>query len=311
MADIVTLTLNPAVDVATSIDHVSDTHKLRCGPARRDPGGGGINVARVLQRLGCDCHALYLAGGAIGQMLRQLLASERVSNTGVEIAGETRENFSVHESLSGREFRFVLPGPKVTADELQCCLDQLNALPVAPRYLVLSGSLPLGAEVDTYAQITSAVDPDVTRVVLDTSGPALASALDAGVYLVKPSLSELRALTGQALSDEREWRAVAQEIVDSGRAQMVALTLGENGALLVSAERTLRAPALPVRVSSVIGAGDSFVAGMVWALNRNADLDEVFQYALAAATAALLSAGTGLCQHADVERIYRELAHSR
>lgn len=308
MAEIVTVTLNPAVDVATSVEQIVDARKLRCSAAQRDPGGGGINVARVVQRLGGDCVALYLRGGATGEVLQELLDAEHVAGVGVAIAGETRENFSVQETSTGREYRFVMPGPTVTESDLRGCIDRINALGAPPRYLVMSGSLPPGAPVDTYARIARSTCAPGTRVVLDTSGPALAAALEAGVWLVKPSLNELHSLTGQPLVNEFEWLAAAEELVRDGRAQIVALTLGERGALLVTAERVLRATGLPVQVSSSIGAGDSFVAAMVWALNRDASLDQAFHYGVAAASASLLSAGTALCTQADVERLYREVS---
>uniref|UniRef100_E1THQ9 Phosphofructokinase n=1 Tax=Burkholderia sp. (strain CCGE1003) TaxID=640512 RepID=E1THQ9_BURSG len=308
MPQIVTITLNPAVDVATSVDRVTDTRKLRCSPARRDPGGGGINVARVIQRLGGDCSAIYLAGGATGQMLRELLDAEAFVGVGIEIAGETRENFSVLEQSTGHEYRFVLPGPTLGALDWQRCLDEFNALEVAPRYLVMSGSLPPGAATSTYAQLTRIASARGTRVVVDTSGPALAEALNAGVWIVKPSLRELQDLTGQPLLEEPECIAVARDIVRSGRAQIVAVTLGERGALLVTAEHCLRAAGLPVKVCSSIGAGDSFLAALVWALNRNADIDEAFRYGMAAASATLLGAGTTLCERGEVERLYREIS---
>ncbi|SDI34942.1 1-phosphofructokinase family hexose kinase [Paraburkholderia phenazinium] len=308
MTDIVTVTLNPAVDVATSVEQITDTRKLRCNAARRDPGGGGINVARVVQRLGGDCVALYLCGGATGHMLRQLLDAEGAAGVGIEIAGETRENFSVQETSTGREYRFVLPGPTVTESDWQRCIDHIDALGAPPRYLVMSGSLPPGAPADVYARIARSTCAPGTRVVLDTSGPALTAALEAGVWLVKPSLNELRGLTGQPLVSEPEWIAAAEELIRDGRAQIVVLTLGELGALLMTADQILRAPGLRVRVSSSIGAGDSFLAAMVWALARDASLDEAFHYGMAAASATLLSPGTGLCQRTDVERFYREVS---
>jgi 6-phosphofructokinase 2 len=308
MPEIVTITLNPAVDVATSIERVVDTRKLRCSPARRDPGGGGINVARVIQRLGGDCSAIYLAGGATGQMLRELLDAEAFVGVGIEIAGETRENFSVLEQCTGLEYRFVLPGPTLSALDWQRCLDEFNGLEVPPRYLVMSGSLPPGAATSAYAQLARLASARGTRVVVDTSGPALAEALDAGVWIVKPSLSELQDLTGRPLLEEAECIAAAQDIARSGRARIVAVTLGERGALLVTAERCLRAAGLSVKVCSSIGAGDSFVAALIWALNRNVDIDEAFRYGMAAASATLLGAGTTLCERGEVERLYREIS---
>ncbi|WER51011.1 1-phosphofructokinase family hexose kinase [Cupriavidus sp. WKF15] len=311
MTDIVTITPNPAVDVATSVDCVADTRKLRCSEARRDPGGGGINVARVIQRLGGDCLAVYLAGGTTGLLLRQLLDAEHVTGVCLAIAGETRQNFSVSETSTGRQFRFVLPGPSVAQHEWLRCIEHLEMLAVPPRYMVMSGSLPPGIPVDFYARLARLARQRGMRIAVDTSGPALVSVLNEGVSLVKPSLRELRELTGLPLHDEEEWRSAALEIVKGGRAQMVALTLGERGALLVTADRTLRLPGLNMQVASSIGAGDSFLAAMVWALNREAGTEEAFHYGLAAASATLLSTGTGLCERADVERKYREIQRIR
>ncbi|WP_326489798.1 1-phosphofructokinase family hexose kinase [Paraburkholderia sp. ZP32-5] len=308
MAEILTLTLNPAVDVATSVDTIVDTRKLRCSAARRDPGGGGINVARVLHRLGADCEALYLAGGPLGRTLGAMIEAEGVPATCVGIAGETRENFSVRENSTGREFRFVLPGPVLAEAEWQACLRHLGELAIAPRYLVLSGSVPPGVPDDIYARIAGIARQRGTRVVLDSSGAPLAAALAAGVFLVKPSLSELCTLAGHALEDDAQRLDAARRIVRAGGAAIVALTLGEQGALVVTADRALRVRAFAVPVASSIGAGDSFVAAMVWAVNRGMSFNETLRYAVAAASASLLAEGTRLCDRDQVERIYRELA---
>jgi 6-phosphofructokinase 2 len=308
MTDILTVTMNPAVDVSTSTDKVMDTHKLRCTAAKLHPGGGGINVARVVRRLGGDCLALYPAGGVNGQLLRQMLDQEQVHSHCIAIAGETRESFSVHEESSGHDFRFVLPGPALTSPEWVACLDFVSALDVAPRYLVASGSLPPGVPADFYARLARQARACGSLVVVDTSGPSLAAALDEGVYLVKPSLRELRDLTGRPLTTEPQWREAAQQIIKNGQAQVVALSLGEDGALLVTADRTLRAQGVPVTVASSIGAGDSFVGGLVWALDRHGDLEQAFRYGMAAGAAALLTAGTALCQAADVGRLHTEVA---
>jgi len=313
MPEFLTVTLNPSVDVAMTVNRIIDTHKLRCATARRDPGGGGLNVARVIRRLGdrSDCTALYFSGGVVGQELAQLLDAEQVECISVPVADETRENFSVRETSTGKEYRFVLPGPVVSAQEwalMQRQLDALLGADVPPRYLVLSGSLPPGLPVDAHAHLVRAARRHGVRVALDTSGKALAQALHEQVFLVKPSLRELSELVGRPLPDETAWRAAAQQIVDDGLAQIVALTLGEQGALVVTREQALRAQALPVPVSSAIGAGDSFVAAMIWALNRNESFGSAFHYALAAASATLLVEGTALCRVEDVMRLYQTLS---
>jgi len=201
----------------------------------------------------------------------------------------------------------------VAQPEWAACMAYVSALGKSaspPRFLVVSGSLPPGVPTDFCAQLALAARPGGTRVVVDTSGPALAAALATGVFLVKPSLRELRDLTGRPLTHEAEWREAAQQLIHQGRAQVVALSLGEDGALLVTADQALRAKGVPIKVASSIGAGDSFVAGLVWALSRSDDLEQAFRYGMAAGAAALLSAGTALCQKADVERLHDEVTIS-
>ena len=303
MPNILTLTMNPALDVCTSIDKVVPTHKLRCAGAITHPGGGGINVARVLHRLGSDCQALYLAGGPTGKALQRLLDREQVCQQVIEIAGETRESFSVHEISSGLDYRFVLPGPTVQGHEWQAGLAHFAGLDPAPRYLVVSGGLPPGAPDDLYARLARLARQRGSLLVLDTSGPPLAAALAEGVHLVKPSLRELRDLSGLSLATPTEWRRAARHIVESGQAQIVALSLGEDGALLVTADTVLSAQGVRVPVASTIGAGDSFVGGLVWALAQGRSLEQALRQGMAAGAAALLSSGTALCAAADVERL--------
>jgi 6-phosphofructokinase 2 len=303
MPAILTVTLNPALDVWTSTARVEPTHKLRCSAAQMHPGGGGINVARVLQRLGADCLALYAAGGETGNVLRSMLAKEQVPGHCIAIAGETRESFTAHETSTGRDFRFVLPGPELAAGEWHACLEFVLSYTPVPRFIVASGSLAPGVPVDFYARLARIARSRGARFVLDASGPALAAALAEGVYLVKPSLGELRQLSGAPLETEAQWRAAAGRLVDEGRAQIVALSLGEQGALLVSKEGALRAPAVSVTVSSTVGAGDSFLGGLVHALDRGETLKDALRRAAAAGAAALLSEGTALCRAEDVEAL--------
>ena len=307
MTDIVTLTMNPCVDVSTSTERVQPTRKLRCATPKREPGGGGINVARVLHRLGADVLALYPAGGDSGARLGRLLQAEQVPALSLPIAGETRESLHVRELSAQQEYRFVMPGPTLAEAEWQSCLERTAALQPFPRYLVASGSLPPGVPADFYARLARLARARGARFVLDASGPALAAALQAGVFLVKPSLGELRALTGSALENRAQWCAAAQQLVRQGQAEVVVLSLGEQGALLVTAAAVTWAPALPVPVHSAVGAGDSLVGGLLQALAAGADVRQAFVRGVAAASAALLASGTGLCQPADVERLQAQV----
>ena len=307
MTDILTLTMNPALDIASSTERVLPTHKLRCSDEQEHPGGGGINVARVVHRLGGDCAAIFPSGGFTGELMCRLLDEEGVIGMPVGIAGETRESFSVRESSTGQQFRFVLAGPELSEPEWQHCLDRVFTPGMAPRYLVASGSLPPGVPDDFYVRLIRLLKPQGVKVVLDSSGPALAAALEEGVYLVKPSLRELRELVKQPLETKVQWLSAAAQLVAQGKAQIVVLSLGAGGAWLISAEGKCFAPALHVPVLGSIGAGDSFVGAMVWALSRGLPLRDAFRYGVAAGSAALLSAGTGLCQPKDVERLHDEV----
>jgi 6-phosphofructokinase 2 len=237
-----------------------------------------------------------------------LLADEGVATAIQPIAGDTRENFSVVETTTGQEFRFVLPGPTLQATEWQTCLDTLAALTTAPRWLIASGSLPPGVPPDFYARCAPGARARGTRLVVDTSGLPLAAALQAGVTLVKPSLRELRELLQQPLASAAEWRAAAQALVQAGQAEIVALSLGEQGALLATREGIWQAPALPVSAATgTTGAGDCFLAALVCALDRGDAPPEALRWGVAAGAAALLSPGTALVQAKDVQRLVHDV----
>ncbi|CAN7592712.1 1-phosphofructokinase family hexose kinase [Trinickia sp. LjRoot230] len=306
MAQIVTITLNPAVDISFSVAQLLHTRKLRCAQARKDPGGGGINVARVLQRLGSECVAIYLAGGNTGLELGRLLDAENVGGERIAIQGETRENVTVHETSTHREFRFVMEGPEVSGAEWTRCLERLGEFDSVPRYLIASGSLPPGVPSRFYAELAHWARAHDVRMGLDASGEALAEALEVGVFLVKPSLRELCELAGAELTEEAQWREAAQRLTRECRAHCVALTLGERGAMMATQERIIRLPAVPVPVVSAVGAGDSFLAALVWALEHDADWAHALRYAIAAGSAAVMNPGTMLCNPADVIHLYRQ-----
>jgi len=297
------LTMNPAVDLATETERVVPTHKLRCSDTLHDAGGGGINVARVLARMGGPPALLSLAGGPTGDWLRTRLMQEGLVATLLPITNDTRISFTVHENTTGGEFRFVMPGPTVSIEEWQACLDHLQALDPFPDVLVASGSLPPGVPSHFYARLARLCRARGARLVLDTAGAPLAAALDEGVYLIKPNLRELRELTGQPLEDPVAWQAAAAALVSDGRAQVVALTLGHLGAVLATTEGLWAAEPLPIEVASAVGAGDSFVGGLVWAVQHHRPLAEAFTWGVAAGSAALLTVGTGLCDPADVRRL--------
>jgi 6-phosphofructokinase 2 len=299
--EIVTLTANPAIDVSTAIPTLLPFQKMRCAEPRRDPGGGGVNVARVLKRFGMHPRAIYPAGGDTGQLLRQLLRREDIESLIVPIQGQTREDFTVAEETTGRQFRFVMPGPPLSEDEWRDLTAAVADLAPRPNLLIASGSLPGGAPENFYADIAAMAASMKAKFVLDTSGPALAGALAHGAYLIKPNLREMRGLVGEPLDNEQDWLRASRRLIDTGRTEIVALSLADRGALLVTREGAWRGYAPPVTPISTVGAGDSFLGALVWSLMSDKSCEESLGYAIAAGTAALHAPGTDLCRPDDVE----------
>ena len=307
MPDIVTLTINPAIDIFVNVGHVEPTRKMRCSAPKRDPGGGGINVARVAHRLGRDVAAIYPIGGAIGKLLQRLVEREGIDSLVTPSHVETRENFTAYETDSGEQYRFVLPGSALHRTEWEACLDKLASLPDKPKFVVASGSIPPGVPNDFFARVVRHAKALGAKTVIDSSGPALAAALDEGVTLIKPNLAELSELIGAPLDSDAERIAACRKLAAGGRAEVVALTLGDQGALLVTATQAWRARPMAIEVVSAVGAGDSFLGGMVAALAAGKPLDQAFRVAMAAGSAAVMSPGTELCREADVMRLLPEV----
>jgi len=311
MTDIVTLTMNPAVDISTSVGRVKPIHKLRCAAARRDPGGGGINVARVGKRLGADVLSIYPAGGPIGQLLQRLIEQEGVRGQSIPISQDTREDFTVHEVETGEQYRFVLPGPYLSEGEWLACLDAFTSFDDRPAFVVASGSLPPGVPDDFYSRFVQATRDKGAKIAMDTSGLPLRHALETGVYLVKPSLREMRELVAEPLERETECIAASRRLIEARRAEVVALTLGHYGALLVTRDLVLRANALPIKPVSTVGAGDSFLGAMLARLAAGHGIEDAFRHGVAAGSAALLVPGTDLCRREDVERLLCDVTLQR
>lgn len=304
-ADILTVTMNPTLDVSTSVDKLIDHAKLRCGPELEQVGGGGINVATVIHSLGGHCQAMLPMGGSRGQDILQRLTASGLDCITTPITQQNRQCFTVYETQTQHEYRFVLPGPSLSTSEQAACVNTiLEHLPT--QFLVLSGSLPPGVPDDFYATVIKAVRQEAPslRIVVDSSGQALRHALQAGVYLFKPSREEFGELTGY---EPRQWDgivdehwaaclAACQSFIECGQAQIIALTLGAQGALLVSADQAWHIDPLPVTITSTVGAGDSFVGGFAWAMAqtpdvKTPDMRQAAKVGTAAAAAALQTQG--------------------
>lgn len=302
MSKILSIALNPAIDISSDADEVRHTHKTRTHNQRQHAGGGGINVARIIVEFGGHCELLYLSGGATGELLETMLRPLGIRQHVMKIHDPVRVAYNVHELSTNLEYRFVPEGPLVSEAELAPVFDLLETTDA--DYIVASGSLPRGVPMDTYLRMAEIAQRKGQRFVLDTSGDALRETLaSCHVFLVKPSLGELEGLVGRKLDHESVGPA-AQEVIHRGAAQYIAVTLGADGAVLVSADSITRVPAIKVMVQSAVGAGDSFVAGMTWSLSEGRDIVDAFRLGMAAGAAAVMTSGTELCRQADILGLY-------
>ena len=307
MVDIVTLTLNPAVDKSASVDHVSPERKLRCRPPEYDPGGGGINVSRAVRMLGGDSLALFTAGGPAGELLSSLLEREGVPHRVVRTRGFTRENLTVYEDSSGLQFRFGMPGPGLAEPEWRECLESISALEFRPACIVASGSLPPGVPEDFYGRLAESCRATGADLVVDASGDPLKLAVEHGVFMIKPNAREFAQLAGRDGMDESEQEEFARELVRRGRCRVVVVSLGAAGALVADREGCTRLRAPSVKPRSKVGAGDSMVAGTVVGLARGYPALEAVRFGVAAGAAAVTTDGTRLCRKEDAEKLYAQM----
>jgi 6-phosphofructokinase 2 len=301
---IVTLTMNPAIDRTLMVDRVVPERKLRTGPPRFEPGGGGVNVARAVVRLGGDALAVFPSGGDAGRLLERLLAEELVPFKAIRISGLTRENITIEETSTRQDYRFVVPGPEVDAIDVEACYETMLALIDPGTYVVASGSLPTGVDHAFMASLANEAKRRSARFVLDSTGEPLRRALEAGVFLCKPNLRELCDIAGTELNDDLSQEAAVRALIDRGSAEIVLASLGAGGALLAWREglARLRTPTVPIR--SRVGAGDSTVGAMVKRLAEGWPVLDAATYGIAAGAAAVMTHGSELCRRPDTERLY-------
>jgi 6-phosphofructokinase 2 len=302
---IVTLCMNPALDITTSTEVVRAMDKLRCAAARYDPGGGGINVAHVAQVLGAATTAVFPAGGPAGELVDKLLVAEGLTTHRIAIGGSTRESFTIDELSTARQYRFVLPGPELTLTEQTDCLVQLRRAAASAAIVVASGSLPPGVPEDFYQQVANVCADLGAMFLLDSSSGGLTH-VNSGVFLIKPSLRELRETVGRALTTDTEQLEAAWELIERGAARYVLVSKGAEGALLASRDGGQLFAPVPVPPGSGVGAGDAMVAGVAVGLTRGWPLTKAVRLGIAAGAAMLLTPGTAPCTRADTERLFKQ-----
>ncbi|WP_145509056.1 6-phosphofructokinase II [Yersinia alsatica] len=310
MTQIFTLTLSPSLDSATTIPKIYPEGKLRCTAPIFEPGGGGINVARAVVYLGGQANAIFPIGGPTGEHLKKLLDQEGVHTETLKIQDWTRQNMHVHVDNSGEQYRFVMPGARLSDAEFDLLVGQVQNIP-SGSILVISGSLPPDTTTDKLIYLVKQAQTMGLLCIVDSSGEALEACLNlGGLALVKPNQNELSALIGRALIHPDDVRDAAQELVKRGAAKRVVVSLGPQGALAVDRDNCVQIVPPPVKKMSTVGAGDSMVGAMTLKLVEGADLFDIVRYGVAAGSAATLNLGTRLCSLEDTQRLYHYICES-
>lgn len=304
---ILTVTPNPALDLSTHAPEVKPGRKLRCGPVIQEPGGGGINVARLIAELGGQATCFVALGGATGAQFRQLMQAHRLDFEIFETIGDTRQSFHVTDDATGEQYRFVFPGAPLSADEGKRMLEAATSLIPGRRWVVGSGSLPPGLSPDFFGRLANAARGAGARFILDSSGEALIRALGHGLYLMKLNDIEARAAAKVLGLEGEDIPTLAQQFAARGYAENVILTLGAEGAWLVGPDGMHFAQSPKVPVKSAVGAGDSFVGALCHALQAGQPLTRAFYSGVAAAAAAVMTEGTALARKDDIDRLLANL----
>ena len=299
---IATVTLNPSLDKTVTVEGLVVDEANRWTSLRRDPGGKGINVSRVLHELGNETIAYGFIGGIDGQILEHLLEQQGVPCDFTSIEGQIRSNFIITNLKTRRQTRIDAPGPHVSRDELEDLVGKLTHIKPKPDFLVLAGSVPPGVPDDIYRQLIEEAKKHGVKTVLDSDDEWLKDGIKAKPNVIKPNVHETEELLGEKLGDEAAIIQALRTLVTQG-IEVVAISRGKDGLIVANGGKILKVIPPQVEIRSTVGAGDSAVAGLVLKLSQGDGIEEACRLAVAAGTAATLTPGTELCRRQDVERL--------
>ena len=307
---IYTLTLNPAVDRELTVLEVKFDSVLRASQSRVDFGGKGFNVSRLLKNMGVVSTAVGFLGGLAGEFLQDGLRNLGIGTDFVLITGETRTNVSVVTQSHDHYIKVNEKGPLVDAAKQQELLDKIDSLAKRGEWWVLAGSMPPGVADDFYARVVNVLNKHGAQAVLDTTGAALRLGCIEKPYLVKPNAEEAQALTGLPVDNTTEIAAAAAELRRMG-AQNVVISMGKAGALLQTAEGTWLTHSPKIQEKNPIGAGDSMVGGLVWALSQGIPLREALGWGVASGAATASLSGTEVGTRPLIEELFGQVRFER
>ena len=305
--NIITLTVNPALDKSAKVDGLVAEQKLKCHSISYQAGGGGVNISKILTRLQVKSNCIVTLGGDNGNYLQKLLIADEIILTAIPIKGFTRENFSVVDTKTNLQYRFGMPGTTVSKDEQSLILNVINEKVHENDLLALSGSLSENMPLDFYAQIIKSLEHKNVKIILDTSGPALLNTLNQNVFLIKPNQKELALLADKDYLTDKEQEAFAMQLVSKGKVKFVVVSRGSQGAFIASKEGVYSQNVPQITVKSTIGAGDSMVAGLIYGIEQNLSPKKMLKFGVACGTATTMSEGTNLGSASTIKNIYNSL----
>lgn len=308
---VITLTVNPVVDKNVTVAGIKPNAKLRCTSPTYDPGGGGINISRALKNLGGNSLCIYLAGGPNGAHLKQLLDERAIDQVMIPIKGWTRDYLSVTDTTTNQKYRFGIPGPNVEKKEWEAILTALDTHLNEDDYLVASGKLSAGMPDDFYTIVSDLAQKRKAKFIVDTSEKALIESVKSKLFMLKPSLGELSALSGIKTISVFELEPIAKKFLAAHDCQVLVFSLGAQGAFLATANQMEYIPAPTVHEKNTIGAGDSMVAGMIMSLLDHKSLSDSVKYGVACGTSATMYEGTQLCNKKDADQLYQWLKRQK
>jgi len=304
MSQIVTITFNPCIDKSATVAQLIPEKKLSCSEPHFEPGGGGINIARAIKKLGGQATAIYPAGGYTGKFFNELLTKEKIPSIVIDVQNPLRENVIVLEESSNNQFRFGFPGAKLLQHEWEQCIDAIDKINDAV-FLISSGSLPEGVPDDIFAKLATISKKKNLNLVVDTSKAALRHAANVGVFMLKPNLTELSSVLGKKELSLDEVAAAGKEIIAREFCKVLLVSLGEKGAMLFTKDKELKASSPKVEKKSTVGAGDSMVAGFVLSLSQRKSFEDALRYSIACGSAATMHPGTELCNKKDADELFQ------
>lgn len=306
---IYTVTLNPALDKTAIIPNFRTDGVNRIDSVRTDPGGKGINVSKVIQKLGSESVALGILAGHSGQKIAQSLEEMGLACRFTFVPGETRTNLKIVDPVGHTHTDINEPGQPVSQEILDTLLESLLQQLQPGDIVVLSGSLPKGAASDTYGVWTRACSDKGTRVFLDADGAPLHHGLEAKPFLVKPNEKELANLL-DASSKESDLIAAGRKLRGQGIARVV-ISLGAEGALFFLEDAVYRAKGLSVPVGSTVGAGDSMVAALAVACEKQLSDEKTVALAMATSAANVMCSGTQAAEWSVIEKLLPDVSFER